>query len=194
MDERTLIHAAQRGDVNAFNQLVLCYQDIAYNQAFWIMKDSNNAEDITQEVFIKAYQRISTFRGGSFRSWLLRIVMNTCFDEIRRRKHVTQMSAVHRDDDGEEHVFIEQLVDPEMPIEEQIERTELRSSLQRHLEDLPDKYREMIQLVDVLELDYHEAAQVLGVPIGTVKSRVARGRLLLRNEIVRNPELMHQLS
>ena len=154
------------------------------------MKDSYNAEDITQDFFIKAFQRTSTFRGGSFRSWLLRIVRNTCVDEIRRRKHVAQMPLIHRDDDCEEHDFIEQLVDPNTPIEKHIERTELRSSLQRYLEDLPEKYRDIVYLVDVLELNNHEAAQVLGVPLGTVKSRVGRGRLLLRNQILRNADIM----
>lgn len=177
MDEKTLIHAAQNGDIASFNQLVLLYQDLAYSQALWMMKNRVEAEDFTQEAFIKAHQRLSTFRGVSFRSWLLRIVTNTCLDELRQRKRAHQVPLVTWSEDGEEQDFSELLVDPGPSIEERVERTELRASLHRSLDELQVEYRDTIYLVDVLGLNYQEAAQVLGVPMGTVKSRVARGRL-----------------
>jgi RNA polymerase sigma-70 factor, ECF subfamily len=190
MDEKSLIHAAQNGDIDAFNQLVLQYQDPAFSQAFWIMKDPDEAEDCVQDAFIKAYQSISTYRGASFRSWLMRIVKNTCLDELRRRKRFVRVSLTPAGEDGEDLDFTDLLVDPALPVEEQVQRSQFRGTLQRYLDELGDLHREVIYLVDVLELDYEEAAQVLGVPVGTVKSRLARGRWHMRSLILGNPDLL----
>jgi RNA polymerase sigma-70 factor (ECF subfamily) len=86
MDEVELIQYAQKGDLDAFNRLVLAYQDMVYNQAYRVIGESDAAEDATQEAFISAYRKIHTYRGGSFKAWLLRIVTNACYDELRRRK------------------------------------------------------------------------------------------------------------
>ena len=86
MDEAALIDSARRGDLNAFNRLVLAYQDLVYNHAMRVMGENAAAEDATQEAFISAYRNLSGYRGGSFRAWLLRIVTNACYDELRRRK------------------------------------------------------------------------------------------------------------
>ena len=184
MDEEALIQAAQKGDLDSFNQLVLRYQDLVYARALWFVNDPADAEDMTQESFLKAYRGLSTFRGGSIKSWLLRIVMNTCKDELRRKRRVEILSLTPQRENGEEKDWTDLLVDPGSSIEEQVERSELRSSLQMYLDGLQDVYRETVYLVDVLELDYHEASQTLGVPIGTVKSRLARGRWHLRNRIL----------
>jgi RNA polymerase sigma-70 factor (ECF subfamily) len=189
MDEFALIHAAQNGDIDSFNELVLRYQEIAYNQAFWIMKNPAEAEDCTQDAFIKAFQRLSTFRKGSFKSWLLRIVTNTCLDELRRIKRVEIISITPQDEDGKEQDLSELLPDSGVSIEEQVETSELRSLLQRYLGELRSDHRDIIHLIDVLELDYEEAAQALDVPVGTVKSRLARGRWHLRNLIMGDPDL-----
>ena len=86
MDETRLIQDAQHGDIDAFNRLVLAYQDMVYNQAYRVMGEPFAADDATQEAFISAYRKIKTYRGGSFKAWLLRIVTNACYDELRRRK------------------------------------------------------------------------------------------------------------
>ncbi len=86
MDEQALIRAAQRGDLNAFNELVLLYQGRVYNLAYRIMGDGDAAADASQEAFISAYRAIGGYRGGSFRAWLMRIVTNACYDELRRRR------------------------------------------------------------------------------------------------------------
>src|SRR5512144_2571029 len=86
MDEALLIQSAQRGDVDAFNTLVLAYQHQVYNLAYRIMGDEAAAADAAQEAFISAYHHLKSFRGGSFKSWLLRIVTNACYDDLRKRK------------------------------------------------------------------------------------------------------------
>ena len=84
MDEQTLIHSAQRGDLEAFNQLVLLYQDFLFRVAMNILRDEDAAADATQQAFISAFRNLQTFRGDSLRSWLSRIVVNACYDELRR--------------------------------------------------------------------------------------------------------------
>ena len=92
MNEETLIQQAQKGDVAAFNRLVVQYQELVFNVAYRIMGDPAAAEDVAQETFITAYQSLRTFRGGSFKSWLIRVATNRCYDELRRRKRRPQSS------------------------------------------------------------------------------------------------------
>jgi len=86
MDEAALVSAAQQGDLDAFNRLVLAYQDMAYNLAYRMLSDENAAADATQNAFLSAYKNLRAFRGGSFKAWLLRTVTNACYDELRRRQ------------------------------------------------------------------------------------------------------------
>ena len=86
MDEPALIHAAQHGDLEAFNRLVLAYQDALYNTALRILSDEDLAADAVQEAFLSAFRALNSYRGGSFRAWLLRTVTNACYDELRRKK------------------------------------------------------------------------------------------------------------
>ena len=89
-DETNLVQLAQKGDLEAFNNLVLAYQEMAFNVAFRILSDEAGAEDATQNAFLSAYRSLATYRGGSFRAWLLRMVTNTCYDELRRRKRLAR--------------------------------------------------------------------------------------------------------
>jgi RNA polymerase sigma factor (sigma-70 family) len=186
MDEKSQIHSAKKGDIEAFNQLVMAYQEMAYSHALWLVKDPAEADDVTQDSFIKAYHSLQSFRDGSFRSWLLKIVTNTSYDVLRKQKRTAEVSLLVKNEDGEEEDYTELLADPGLPIEEQLERSELSKSVQKYLDELVEEYRQTIYLIDVLELDYMEAARIMGVPIGTVKSRVARGRLQLRNRLIEN--------
>ncbi len=86
MDEAVLIQDALHGDLDAFNRLVLAYQDMVYYQAYRMMGEAQGAEDATQEAFISAFRKLKSYRGGSFKAWLLRIVTNACYDELRRQK------------------------------------------------------------------------------------------------------------
>ncbi len=180
MDESALIAAAKQGDLDSFNHLVLAYQELIYNQAYRVMGESNAADDATQDAFIAAYRKLNTYRGGSFRAWLLRIVTNTCYDELRRRKRhpTTQLEPI--DDSGEEIESPNWIADPNESPEETAERAELGLAIQRCVDDLPPDFRVVVTLVDIQGLDYAEVAEVVGKPLGTVKSRLARARSRLR--------------
>ena len=180
MDEAGLIHDAQKGDLDAFNRLILAYQDRVYSQAFRVLGDSQSADDATQEAFISAYKHLSSFRGGSFRAWLLRIVTNACYDELRRRKRRPITSLEPVDDAGDEIESPHWIADPgELP-EDNIVRSELGHAIQNCLDQLPEDFRVVAVLVDVQGLDYLEAAGVIGTPLGTIKSRLARARNRMR--------------
>lgn len=181
MDETALIQEAQNGDVDAFNRLVLAYQDLVYNQAYRMIGETAVAADTTQDAFISAFHHLSSFRGGSFRAWLLRIVTNACYDELRRRKRRPTVPLEPVDDSGEEIESPHWMEDPGETPEVYMDRTELNSAIQHCLEGLPAEFRTAVVLVDVQGMDYIEAALVLGKPLGTVKSRLARARLRLRD-------------
>lgn len=181
MDEISLIHAAQKGELDAFNRLVLAYQDIVYNQALRMLDDEDAAADAAQDAFISAYRHIQDYRGGSFRAWLLRIVTNACYDFLRRRQRRPTISLEPLDDAGEEIESPHWLADNSNLPEEQAEQQELASAISNCLQGLPDEFRAAVILVDVQGLDYSEAAQSLGKPVGTIKSRLARARLRLRD-------------
>lgn len=177
------IEQAARGDLDAFNQLVLSYQDMAYNHAYGLLGDSAQAEDVTQESFIKAFQALNSFRGGSFRGWLLKIVTNTTYDLLRRsKKHLIQ-PLIPEDENGEELESAHWLADPAPSVQAVVEQKELSSDLGHLLGELPDVYRSVLVLVDVQEFDYSEAAQALNVPVGTIKSRLARARLQMQKKL-----------
>jgi RNA polymerase sigma-70 factor, ECF subfamily len=181
MDEQALIMTARQGDLDSFNRLVLAYQDIVYHQAYRVLGDPQAADDATQEAFISAYNNLRSYRGGSFRAWLLRIVTNSSYDELRRRKRRPTTPLEPLDDTGEELESPHWLADKgELP-EDSIERSELASAIQRCIDQLPAEFRAVVALVDVQGLDYTEVAEVIGKPLGTVKSRLARARGRLRN-------------
>lgn len=181
MDEAALIQDAQQGDLDAFNRLVLEYQDLLFGQAYRMMGEAQSAEDATQEAFISAFKKLNSYRGGSFKAWLLRIVTNACYDELRRRKRRPTTPLEPLDADDEEIETPRWLADPGESPEEAAERAALNRALQGCLEGLPDEFRTVIVLVDIQGLDYGEASLAIGKPLGTVKSRLARGRLRLRN-------------
>ena len=183
VEELHLIQRACQGDLEAFNQLILEYQTLVFNHALWMVHDRETAEDVTQETFLSAYQNINQYRGGSFRAWLLRIVTNASLDELRRQKRRQTIPLFSYNHDGEEIEVDDWLVDSGPSVEEQSMQRDLRVSLQRHICALPEEYRNAVLLVDVFEMEYAEAAEVMGVPIGTVKSRLARARLLLRRRL-----------
>jgi RNA polymerase sigma-70 factor (ECF subfamily) len=183
ISEEVLIRKAVKGSLEAFNQLVLLYQDLAYNYACSLIADPAAAEDNTQESFIKAFQNIGNFRGGSFRSWLLRIVTNTTYDSLRRAKHLPTQPLFPEDEYGEAYDSTAWLVDPSASLEETVEQNEAVEHLYQLMDELAEKYRQVLTLVDIHELDYGEAARILDVPIGTVKSRLARARLQMREKL-----------
>jgi len=190
MDENALILDASRGDLEAFNRLVLAYQDLLYTQAYRIMGDRDSAEDATQDAFISAFRHLSAYRGGSFKAWLLRITTNICYDELRRRKRRPTSPLEPLDDNEEEVESPNWLSDPGEKPEEATERIELSNAIQLCLGNLPIEFREVVILVDIQEMDYAEAASVIRTPVGTVKSRLARARVRMRDCLKKHRELL----
>lgn len=176
MDEQALIKEAQQGDLGAFNALVLHYQDMVYNVAYRIMGEHDASGDATQEAFISAYQKLEQYRGGSFKSWLLRIVTNACYDELRRRQRQPVTPLKPELDDGETLDTPYWIKDNAPDPEEQSEEAELQEAIQHCINELDEKFRTILVLVDVEGLDYETAADAVGSPLGTVKSRLARAR------------------
>lgn len=186
--EAMLIHKASRGDLEAFNLIVLKYQDLVYSHAYALLGDRYAAEDATQESFLKAFKNIGNFRGGSFRPWILKITTNTCYDELRKSKRRTHISLYAKNEYGEEQDSPAWMADPAASIQNILEQKELAHKLYRTLDELPVEYRSALTLVDIHGMDYAETARVLGIPLGTLKSRVARGRFLMRKKLTNHLE------
>jgi RNA polymerase sigma-70 factor (ECF subfamily) len=179
MDEVALIAQAQNGDVQAYNTLVLHYQQVVYNVAYRIMGEPQSAEDATQEAFISAYKALNKFRDGNFKAWLLRITTNGCYDELRRRKRRPQSSLEGITDNNDESFAF--LRDPEIGPEKRQQQMELIQAIEECLQNLPDDQRVTAVLCDVEGYDYNEIANITDVSLGTVKSRVSRARSKLRD-------------
>jgi RNA polymerase sigma-70 factor (ECF subfamily) len=177
MDETTLIQQAKHGDLDAFNHLVLAYQEQTYNLALRLLGDDPSAQDATQVAFINAFQSIKSFRGGSFRAWILRILTNACFDELRRqkRKPTEDLNPIDTES-GDELEDPAWLSDDSQSPEDHVTQQELEKAIQRCLRGLPEEFRAVIVLVDVQGMDYQEASEVVKKPLGTIRSRLARAR------------------
>ena len=191
MDEPYLITAAQNGDLDAFNRLVLAYQDMAYNLAYRMLANPDSAADAAQTAFISAYRALNTYRGGSFRAWVLRMVTNSCYDELRRQKRHPAAPLEPLDESGEDEIESPRWMASDDPSpEEEMEQRELEMAVQDCLQRLPDEFRVAVVMIDVQGMDYQEVSSAAGVPLGTIKSRLARGRLRLRDCLQRFGELL----
>jgi len=180
MDETTIIHQAQQGDLEAFNSLVLVYQDIVFNTALRILNDEDLAADAAQEAFLSAFRALNSYRGGSFRAWLLRTVTNACYDELRRKKRRPTTPLEPETDEGEEIENPRWLADPDASPEQRLDQVELEHAIQHCLDNLPTDFRAVVVLADIQGLDYREVAIAVKSPVGTIRSRLARARLRLR--------------
>ena len=188
--EKTLIRAAQRGDLESFNLLVLRYQNLLFGIALRLLNDEDAAADAVQEALISAFRRFDTFRGDSLRSWLARVVVNACYDEMRKKRRQHSIPLEQFNSDGEEIETSYWLVDPESDPETQFESFELENAIQKGLAKLQPIYRLMLVLVDIEGLSYEEAALAAHVPVGTVKSRLARARSQMQKTLQVAGELL----
>jgi RNA polymerase sigma-70 factor (ECF subfamily) len=180
LDQRIL--QAQNGNLEAFNEIVLIYQDRIYRQALWILNDEDAAEDACQEAFLRAYRKIHTFNGPSVRNWLLQIVTNICLDQIRINKRRPCRPLEITDEFGDE---IEPwwCIDPGETPDRACERNETGEEIIRAMQKLRPEYRTPLVLVDIQGLNYAEACAILHIPLGTLKSKVFRARVKLREEL-----------
>jgi RNA polymerase sigma-70 factor, ECF subfamily len=190
MDEVGLIDLAKKGDLDAFNRLILAHQDMAFNLAARMLSDDDAAADVTQVAFLSAYRSLDTFRGGSFKSWVLRMVSNACYDELRRRKRRPTVPLEPITEDEEEVESPAWLADDGPSPEDEIERSELNQAIQRCLNGLPEDFRSVVIMIDIEGLDYQEVSIAAGKPLGTIKSRLARARLKMRDCLRQFGELL----
>jgi len=180
MNELALIADAQGGNLDAFNTLILHYQDSVFNTALRILGDEAQAADASQEAFISAFKSIASFRGGSFKGWLMRTVTNACYDELRRQKRRPTTPLEPDTEDGEEMDSPKWLADPNMTPAQKAEADEVEHAIQHCLNNLPLEFKTVVVMADIQGMDYTEVAAAVRVPLGTIKSRLARARLRLR--------------
>ncbi len=190
MDEAAYISRALEGDLEAFNHLVLTYQDSAYNLAYRMLNDPDAAADVTQTAFIAAYRSLKSYRGGSFRAWVMRMVTNACYDELRRRKRRPTIALEPLNREDEEIESPTWLADNHLSPEEEIQMREIERAITHCLQELPEDFRAVVIMVDIEGYDYSEVSQALGKPLGTIKSRLARARLRLRDCLAGFAELL----
>jgi RNA polymerase sigma-70 factor (ECF subfamily) len=183
-EEKELITAAQRGDLNAFNALISRYQNLLFGIALRMLNDEDTASDAVQEALISAFSKFRTFRGGSLRSWLARVTVNACYDELRRKRRQREVPLEQFNMEGEEVEDLMWMIDPAALPEERYESYELEDAIQCSLNQLTPAYREAVVLVDIEGLSYEEASIAARVPVGTVKSRLARARLQMRSSLI----------
>lgn len=187
-EEQRLVEAGQRGDVEAFNQLVRLYESRVYNLCYRMLGDSDAAADVAQDTFISAYRNLNKFRGGVFRSWLLRIATNACYDALRARKRRPSVSLDAFQESEDDGPTLD-LPDPSESPDDLALRRELAAAIQRGIAELPEDQRVVVILSDVQGLAYEEIAEVTNTNLGTVKSRLSRARARLR-DILRAGELL----
>lgn len=176
-----MIEAAQAGDLSAFNELVLNYQGQAYNVAYRLLNDADSAADEVQESFFKIYRRIEQYRGGSFRAWVLRIVTNTCYDTLRvsKRHYVSRLDSETLPSDRDRR-----LSDLRPSPHDHAVRRELSSLLTRAIMQLPPGQRTVLVMCDIEGFEYHVVADLTGLALGTVESRLSRARTKVRGVLV----------
>jgi RNA polymerase sigma-70 factor (ECF subfamily) len=191
--EALLVERSRRKDTAAFNQLIIMHQQAVYTLAYRMLGDPENAADVTQEALFAAYRAIESFRGGSFRSWLLRITSNACFDYWRRsrRRPVESLEALtEQPADHDEGLAQQFAADERWNPETVLMRVELQEYIQSGLMRLAPEQRLAVVLSDIQGMSYEEIAAMTRTSLGTVKSRIARGRAQLRNYLQRHAELL----
>jgi RNA polymerase sigma factor (sigma-70 family) len=187
-EERRLVEVAQRGEVESFNGLVRLYEGRVYNLCYRMLGDADSAADAAQDAFLSAFRNLRSFRGGSFRSWMLRIATNTCYDALRARKRRPSVSLDLETQDEEDSAPL-QIADTAESPDDFALRRELAAAIQDGLTALPDEQRIVLILSDIQGLAYEEIAQITNSNLGTVKSRLSRGRARLR-EVLKAGELL----
>lgn len=184
-DAAELVALAKQGDMDAFEALILQHEKIVYNIAFRMMDGGEDVKDMAQEVFLKVYRNLDRFDGKStFSTWIYRIAVNTCIDEIRKRKgkQTYSLDAELEDEDGN---YKKQFADEGGRPEEEMLQKELRAEVLAALETLSPEHKAAVILRDIRGYSYEEIAEMMQMPLGTVKSRISRGRAQLKEEILK---------
>ncbi len=186
MDEKHILARARKGDIDAFEQLVTRYERRVYSVALRSSMSPEDAADITQEVFLKAWKSIESFRGDSgFSTWLFRITVNMCVDHARRRQAQPKTESLEYSEEP-----ARQITDKGPTPEEHLDNSELGRELAEALGEVSEDHRRIVLLRDVSGLSYTEIADVLKISEGTVKSRLSRARLALRDILLKRGNVL----
>jgi RNA polymerase sigma-70 factor, ECF subfamily len=174
-DDKSLVRAAQKGDMEAFEELVARHRDKIYARAYSMMRNEEEAVDLSQEAWVKAWQRLKQFQGeSSFATWMTRIVINLCLDQLRRQKRqrAESIEEMNEDAGGVERQMPAVTINPT----ERLERSELRQRIDKALSHLSHAHRTALVLHEFEEMEYKEIAKTMGCSIGTVMSRLFYAR------------------
>lgn len=184
-DEQRLIQLTRDGDYDAFNRLVIEYQDAVFAVVLRTVRNRAAAEDITQDAFISAFRKISSYRGGIFRAWLFRIAKNSSLDYLRKVARRSEKSI------NEDIVYFAEIVkdDTQDPVADAL-NSELARLIEHCMGSLSEDHRFAMVMIDVEGYQYDEAAESARVSIGTVKSRLNRARARMRDCVQQEPELL----
>jgi RNA polymerase sigma-70 factor (ECF subfamily) len=183
--EETLIAQSRAGDLESFNALVKMYQNQVYGVALRMVRDAALAEDLAQDAFISAFRNLNQYRGGSFKSWLMRIVRNATLDSLRRTQRRPTDSL-----DENMVAFESQLVSDEPSPADVAENAELGDHIKDVMAELHPDQKMALVLIDIEGYSYEDAAQAMSVGVGTVKSRLSRARARMRETLMADPELL----
>lgn len=190
MTEKELLRRSKEGHVASFEELISSHQQKVYNIALRMLTNEQDAFDASQEVFLKVYKNLDKFQeNSSFSTWLYRITTNTCLDFIRKhkdRKNDVSIDAQVEFDDGETSF---QLKDKKVDVEEEVLKKERRQVLLEAISQLNPEHRKMIVLRELQGMSYQEIAEITGANIGTVKSKINRARISLKNSLEKYKEL-----
>lgn len=190
MDEKELVNRCLRGDQRAFEELVLKYQNKIYTLCYRYMGNEEDAYDMAQEAFVKAYRSLHNFKGeSSFGTWIYRITTNVCLDEMRRRKRRVIATSLDEPLDTGEGEVGKEVMDTAPPLDEIYERKEFSEYIQSLLNQMKPEHKAVVILRDMLDLSYEEIAGILNCSLGTVKSRLSRSRNLLRKMLLNREHL-----
>jgi RNA polymerase sigma factor (sigma-70 family) len=186
-DDARLIHASLSGDNDAFGELVTKYESLIYNTAYQITGNAEDAFDISQETFIKAYRSLGSFRGDSkFSTWIYRICQNTAKDFLRSRARHKTVSLTAYEDDETKEIQIDIPDDNTMSQPDtSLERSENREAVRTAIANLSEDHKNVIVLRDIEGYSYDEISEILDLEIGTVKSRINRARLAIKDFLVK---------
>lgn len=188
MPETELIKRCKDGDRNAFNELFAMYENKVINIAYGMLSDREDAYDAAQEVFIKVYKNIASFKeNSSLSTWIYRITSNTCNDILRKRQRSVGTVSINSTYDEEEKDM--ELKDTAPTPAEFAEMTETQRAVREAISELSDEYREVITLCDIEDLSYDEISGIINCPVGTVKSRINRARNALKKKLSEKREL-----
>ncbi|MDR2571735.1 MAG: sigma-70 family RNA polymerase sigma factor [Oscillospiraceae bacterium] len=178
-NEKEIIQRVINGDKDAFEELVTANQKNVYNLALKMTRNAEDALDVSQEAFIKAYRQLGSFRGDSrFSVWLYRLTYNICIDHIRKKKRENKIVSLDYEDDENDTKPIE-IPDMRNLPEDSVMRGEIRREITEGIEKLPTKHRQILVMRELTGMSYDEMASTLSINIGTVKSRIARARIKL---------------